>query len=173
MHPRLSWLGFLTLAGAAAAAETADACLRNLGPQQVDEVCGSDGVVYDSYAHALCHNAVDAGWRRGTCERRALSEDFEGPQEEHHGHPSHPYLALAFIGGGLLLGILTQLALHRWLPSFPFALAVFLDPGPHLDGRTADVVRIGVNAGLGRDHRDRRRDELTSPSSRLARPFVY
>ena len=75
------WLGFLTLAGAAAAAENADACLRNLGPQQFDEVCGSDGVVYDSYAHALCHNAIDAGWRRGACERRALSEDFEGPQE--------------------------------------------------------------------------------------------
>ena len=35
--------------------------------------------------------------------------------------------AIAFIGGGLLLGILTQLALHRWLPSFPFALAVFLE----------------------------------------------
>ena len=128
MPPRLSWLGFLTLAGAAAAAaETADACLRNLGPQQVDEVCGSDGVRYDSYAHALCNKAVDAGWRRGACERRSLSEDFEGPQEEHHGHPSHPYLSLAFIGGGLLLGILTQLALHRWLPSFPFALAVFLE----------------------------------------------
>ena len=68
------WLGLLTLAGAAAAAETADACLRNLGPQQLDEVCGSDGIVYDSYAHALCHNAVDAGWRRGACERRALSD---------------------------------------------------------------------------------------------------
>ena len=54
------WLGFLTLAGVAAAAETVDACLSNLGPQQVDEVCGSDGVAYDSYAHALCHNAVDA-----------------------------------------------------------------------------------------------------------------
>ena len=27
----------------------------------------------------------------------------------------------------MLLGILTQLALHRWLPSFPFALAVFLE----------------------------------------------
>ena len=63
MAPRLSWLGFLTLAGAAAAAETADACLRNLGPQQLDKVCGSDGVVYDSYAHALCHNAVDSATR--------------------------------------------------------------------------------------------------------------
>ena len=79
MHPRLIWLGFLTLAGAAAAAENADACLRNLGPQQFDEVCGSDGVVYDSYAHALCHDAVDAGWRRGACERRSLNEDFDGP----------------------------------------------------------------------------------------------
>ena len=49
-------LGFALAAAAAtaAAAETADACLRNLGPQQLDEVCGSDGVVYDSYAHALC-----------------------------------------------------------------------------------------------------------------------
>ena len=74
MHPRLIWLGFLTLAGAAAAAETADACLRNLGPQKLDEVCGSDGVRYDSYAEALCHNAVDAGWRRGACERRSLNE---------------------------------------------------------------------------------------------------
>ena len=68
MPPRLSWLGFLTLAGAAAAAETADACLRNLGPQRRDEVCGSDGISYNSYAEALCAGAVDKGWRRGACE---------------------------------------------------------------------------------------------------------
>ena len=84
-------LGFALAAAAAtaAAAETAaDACLRNLGPQQLDEVCGSDGVVYESYAHALCHDAVDAGWRRGACERRSLNEDFEGP----HGRKQETFL---------------------------------------------------------------------------------
>ena len=157
------WLGFLTLAGAAAAAETVDACLRNLGPQQLDEVCGSDGVRYDSYAHALCHDAVDAGWRRGACERRSLNEDFAGPQEEHHGNPSHPYLALAFIGGGLLLGILTQLALHRWLPSFPLVgREVFMDL------RTSGEAAEWCGAHIADTRRRMDRASTVAPSSRAS-----
>jgi len=52
-----------------------------------------------AYAHALCGGAVADGWRRGACDHRALTEDFEDEEAHESNNPSHPYLALAFIGG--------------------------------------------------------------------------
>jgi len=131
-----------------ASTSSASTCLARFGPQTARPVCAA-GETFDSYAAAHCAGAADGPWHVGPCDDRRLEGAGDPPREEPphrrleggvpHGNAPHEnhheesdgggtdYLSIAFIGVGLTLGVLTQLVLRRWAPSFPFALAVFLE----------------------------------------------